>query len=73
MAERDGRWLTSGGLDLVRQRPGSAKGVMFMTLEDETGIINGHLTGGVQALEAVGPVGVSGSDGKIQPEGDVCT
>lgn len=28
------------GLVLVRQRPGSAKGVIFMTLEDETGIAN---------------------------------
>ncbi|WP_223252482.1 hypothetical protein [Paracoccus mutanolyticus] len=25
---------------LVRQRPGSAKGTMFITLEDETGIAN---------------------------------
>jgi error-prone DNA polymerase len=29
-----------GGLVLVRQRPGSASGVIFMTLEDETGIAN---------------------------------
>jgi len=36
----DGRWLMTGGLVLVRKRPGSAKGVMFMTLEDETGIVN---------------------------------
>jgi error-prone DNA polymerase len=28
------------GLVLVRQKPGSAKGVMFITLEDETGIAN---------------------------------
>jgi error-prone DNA polymerase len=28
------------GIVLVRQRPGSAKGVVFMTLEDETGIAN---------------------------------
>ena len=28
------------GLVLVRQQPGSAKGVIFMTLEDETGIAN---------------------------------
>lgn len=28
------------GVVLVRQRPGSAKGVIFMTLEDETGIAN---------------------------------
>lgn len=28
------------GLVLVRQRPGSAKGVIFVTLEDETGVAN---------------------------------
>jgi len=28
------------GLVLVRQRPGTAKGVIFLTLEDETGIVN---------------------------------
>ena len=28
------------GLVLVRQHPGSAKGVTFMTLEDETGVVN---------------------------------
>ena len=35
-----GRRVTVGGLVLVRQRPGTAKGVIFMTLEDETGIAN---------------------------------
>ncbi|MAU97735.1 MAG: error-prone DNA polymerase [Fulvimarina sp.] len=40
MAARDGRWLESAGLVLVRQRPGSAKGVMFITMEDESGIAN---------------------------------
>ncbi len=35
----DGR-VTVAGLVLVRQRPGSAKGVIFATLEDETGIAN---------------------------------
>lgn len=28
------------GLVLVRQRPGTAKGIIFLTLEDETGISN---------------------------------
>jgi error-prone DNA polymerase len=37
---RDGRRLSVGGLVLVRQRPGTAKGVVFLTLEDETGIAN---------------------------------
>jgi hypothetical protein len=36
---RDGRWLTAG-IVLVRQVPGSAKGVMFITIEDETSIAN---------------------------------
>ncbi|KAA2233141.1 error-prone DNA polymerase [Salinarimonas soli] len=39
-ATRDGRWITVAGLVLVRQKPGSAKGVMFITLEDETDIAN---------------------------------
>jgi error-prone DNA polymerase len=36
----NGRRVTVAGLVLVRQRPGTAKGVIFMTLEDETGIAN---------------------------------
>ena len=35
-----GRRITVAGLVLVRQRPGTAKGVIFLTLEDETGIVN---------------------------------
>ncbi|WP_342713509.1 error-prone DNA polymerase [Bradyrhizobium sp. B124] len=36
----DRRRVSCAGVVLVRQRPGSAKGVVFMTLEDETGIAN---------------------------------
>jgi error-prone DNA polymerase len=35
-----GRFLCVAGLVLVRQRPGTASGVIFMTLEDETGVAN---------------------------------
>lgn len=35
-----GRMVSVCGVVLVRQRPGSAKGVIFMTLEDETGVAN---------------------------------
>jgi error-prone DNA polymerase len=35
-----GRRAAVAGLVLVRQRPGTAKGVIFLTLEDETGIVN---------------------------------
>jgi error-prone DNA polymerase len=38
--ERDGRFVTVAGVVLVRQRPGSAKGVVFLTLEDEFGVSN---------------------------------
>ena len=37
MNARDGKWLSTAGLVLVRQKPGSAKGVMFITIEDDTG------------------------------------
>ena len=37
---RDGARLGVGGLVLIRQRPGTAKGVVFVTLEDETGSAN---------------------------------
>ena len=37
---RDGARTAVGGLVLVRQRPGTAKGVVFLTLEDETGAAN---------------------------------
>jgi error-prone DNA polymerase len=37
---RDGRRVSIAGLVLIRQRQGSAKGVCFITLEDETGIAN---------------------------------
>jgi len=40
---RDGRNIEVAGVILVRQRPGSAKGVLFITIEDETGIANGIL------------------------------
>jgi len=37
---RDRQRASCAGVVLVRQRPGSAKGVVFMTLEDESGIAN---------------------------------
>jgi len=37
---RDGARVSVAGVVLVRQRPGSAAGVVFMTIEDETGVAN---------------------------------
>jgi error-prone DNA polymerase len=40
----DGRFVRTAGHVIVRQRPGSAKGFCFLTLEDETGTANAVLT-----------------------------
>jgi error-prone DNA polymerase len=40
MQARDGRVVRVAGMVITRQRPGTAKGFVFLTLEDETGIAN---------------------------------
>jgi error-prone DNA polymerase len=37
---RNGQRVNTAGLILVRQRPGTAKGVCFITIKDETGVTN---------------------------------
>lgn len=73
MQARDGRWIEAAGLVLVRQRPGSAKGVMFLTLEDETGIAN--LAVWPQTFEkfrrVVMGAGLIAARGRVQREGEV--
>jgi len=58
---------------LMRQRPGTAKGVMFMTIEDETGVAN--LIFWKDRIEAQRPIvigaGMIGVTGILQREGDV--
>ena len=39
-AARSGSWIKLPGLVLMRQRPGTAKGVVFITVEDEHGAAN---------------------------------
>jgi error-prone DNA polymerase len=39
-AARDGRRVRVAGMVITRQRPGTAKGFVFLTLEDETGVSN---------------------------------
>ena len=73
MQARDGRWLEIAGLVLVWQRPGTAKGVMFITLEDETGIAN--LVVWAKTFEKYRRIVLSASmvavRGRIQREGEV--
>lgn len=37
---RPGLWIRLPGLVLMRQRPGSARGIVFLTIEDEHGVGN---------------------------------
>lgn len=73
MEARDGRWLEAAGIVLVRQRPGSAKGVMFITLEDESGIAN--LVVWPQVFEknrrTILSAGMIAVRGRVQREGEV--
>ncbi|WP_265502009.1 error-prone DNA polymerase [Paracoccus beibuensis] len=73
MSAPGGRWLEAAGLVLVRQRPGSAKGVMFITIEDETGIAN--LVVWPKVFEAhrriVLGAGMIGVAGRVQRSGEV--
>ena len=65
------RTVSVAGLVLVRQRPGSAKGVIFTTLEDETGIAN--IIVWPKVFEAFRPIVMRArllrARGKLQREG----
>lgn len=73
MAARDGYWLECAGIVLVRQRPGSAKGVLFATIEDETCIAN--VVCWAKTFEKYRRVLLSsamlGIRGRVQREGEV--
>jgi error-prone DNA polymerase len=73
MAARDGRWVYTAGLVLVRQKPGSAKGVMFITIEDETGPANIVVWPSLFEKRRRIVLGSSmmAINGRIQREGDV--
>jgi error-prone DNA polymerase len=69
----DGRFLKTAGLVLVRQMPGSAKGVMFITIEDETGVANLVIWPKLYEKQRriILTASLLGVDGRIQREGDV--
>jgi len=68
-----GRIARTAGIVTCRQRPGTAKGVVFVTLEDETGYTNvviwNHLVER-QRRELLGS-NLLGVEGKIQREGEI--
>lgn len=66
-----GRRVKLAGLVLIRQRPGTASGVIFTTIEDETGIANLILWPSVFEIYRRAALGASllGCVGKLQREG----
>ena len=70
---KDGSNITVAGLVLMRQRPGTAKGVVFFTLEDETGTANAVVWS--QVFERQRRVAITSRllavRGYVQREGDV--
>ena len=70
---RDGRYVDIAGLVLLRQKPGSAKGVMFITLEDETGVANLIVWPNLFEKHRRVVLGASmmGVRGQVQREGEV--
>jgi error-prone DNA polymerase len=73
MQARDGCWLRTAGLVLVRQMPGSAKGVVFITIEDETGIANLVVWPKLYETQrrVILSAGMMAVHGRIQREGEV--
>jgi error-prone DNA polymerase len=73
MQTRDGLSVEAAGLVLVRQMPGSAKGVMFITIEDESGIANLVIWPTVfeQQRRIILSAGMIAVYGRIQREGEV--
>ena len=70
---RDGSRLTVAGIVLVRQRPGSAQGVLFVTIEDETGHANLIVWPSVfdRQRRVLLSATMLACRGKLQKEGDV--
>jgi len=73
MQAPDNKWLETAGIVLVRQKPGSAKGVMFITIEDETSIANLVIWPAVyeKHRRVILSAGMIAAYGRIQREGDV--
>ncbi len=70
---RNGQAVKVAGLVLVRQRPGTAKGVWFMTIEDETGFANLVIFPqvGEQYRKAMHNARLFMAEGTVQVEGEV--
>ena len=73
MQTRDGRWVEVAGLVLMRQRPGTAKGIMFIMIEDETGIANLIVWPSVYEKQRriILSAGMLGVRGRVQREGEI--
>ena len=69
----DGAAVRTGGIVVTRQRPGSAGGVIFVTLEDETGYVNLVVWSRIADRHRKEMLGARllGVTGRLQREGEV--
>jgi error-prone DNA polymerase len=66
-------WVKVAGVVIIRQRPGTAKGIVFETLEDETGIVNLIIRPDVfdRCRSAARHASVLQADGYVERQGQV--
>lgn len=70
---RESGWVSIAGLVLIRQRPGTASGIVFVTLEDETGVANLIIRPDIfeRFSSAACRAYLLKADGRVQREGQV--
>lgn len=68
-----GRWVKVAGLVLIRQRPGTAAGIVFETIEDETGVANLIISPKVfdRDRPAARHASFAGAEGRVERQGTV--
>jgi error-prone DNA polymerase len=72
-SSRNGQWIYAAGIVTCRQRPATASGVIFVTLEDETGYMNLVVWSAVadrQRKELIGSR-LLGVYGEVQKQGSI--
>jgi error-prone DNA polymerase len=73
LAQRQSGWVSVAGIVFIRQRPGTASGIVFVTLEDETGVANLIIRPDVfdRFSLAARKASLLQAEGRIQREGQV--
>ena len=73
LRQRQRGWVSVAGLVLVRQRPGTASGIVFLTMEDETGTANLIIRPAIydRFRPAARHAVLLGAEGRVERQGEV--